>query len=123
SRSLQPSRERIRTFAEFTLTCAASWWWNRRHAMNPLDLRSVLFAKHAQHVVLVHFPIALFLTGTLFDFAARYTRRSALARAASLNTASAAATVVPVVVTGLLAWQWQLDGVRLKGSLLLHLAL
>ena len=91
--------------------------------MNPFDLRSVLFAKHAQHVVLVHFPIALFLTGTLFDFAARYTRRSALARAASLNTAAAAASVVPVVVTGLLAWQWQLDGVRLKGSLLLHLAL
>ena len=26
------------------------------------DIRAALFAKHAQHVVLIHFPIALFLT-------------------------------------------------------------
>jgi hypothetical protein len=28
---------------------------------NPFDLRTLLFAKHAQHVVLIHFPIALFI--------------------------------------------------------------
>ncbi len=38
--------------------------------MNPWDLRSALLAKHAQHVVLIHFPIALFLTGVLFDLVA-----------------------------------------------------
>ena len=27
--------------------------------MNPFDLRSILLARHAQHVVLIHFPIAL----------------------------------------------------------------
>ena len=43
--------------------------------MNPFDPKSALLAKHAQHVVLVHFPIALFLTGVAFDFAARWTRR------------------------------------------------
>ena len=36
--------------------------------MNPFDLKSVLFARHAQHVVLIHFPIALFLAGVAFDF-------------------------------------------------------
>src|SRR5947209_4088446 len=29
--------------------------------MNPFDLKTVLLAKHAQHVVLIHFPIALFI--------------------------------------------------------------
>ena len=28
-----------------------------------LDPKSVLLAKHAQHVVLIHFPIALFIVG------------------------------------------------------------
>ena len=31
--------------------------------MNPFDPKAALLAKHAQHVVLVHFPIALFMTG------------------------------------------------------------
>jgi hypothetical protein len=29
-------------------------------SVNPFDLKTVLLAKHAQHVVLIHFPIALF---------------------------------------------------------------
>jgi uncharacterized membrane protein len=28
--------------------------------VNPFDPTTILFAKHAQHVVLVHFPIGLF---------------------------------------------------------------
>lgn len=90
---------------------------------NPFDPRSILLAKHAQHVVLVHFPIALFLTGVLFEFAARWTNRNALASAAGFNIAAAAIAVVPTIISGLLAWQWQLEGQRLKGNLLLHLAL
>jgi hypothetical protein len=31
-------------------------------SVSPFDIRTVLLAKHAQHVVLVHFPIALFAT-------------------------------------------------------------
>ena len=50
--------------------------------MNPFDLKSALFAKHAQHVVLIHFPIALFIAGAAFDFAAQWTKRQALAAAA-----------------------------------------
>jgi len=37
------------------------------------------------------------------------------------NLSIAAATVLPAVVTGLLAWQFALEGKRLKGLLLLHL--
>jgi uncharacterized membrane protein len=87
------------------------------------DPQTVLLAKHAQHVVLVHFPIGLFLTGVAFDWAARWTRRRSLSEAAYYNLLVAAASTIPVVITGLLAWQFQLEGQRLKGILLLHLIL
>jgi uncharacterized membrane protein len=38
--------------------------------VNPFNFREALLAKHAQHVVLIHFPIALFMAGGAFDFAA-----------------------------------------------------
>ena len=88
-----------------------------------LDPSTVLLAKHAQHVVLVHFPIALFITGVAFDWAGRWTKRKGLAEAAYYNLLIAAVSTLPVVVTGLLAWQFQLEGQRLKGILLLHLVL
>ena len=90
-------------------------------SVNPFDLRTVLMAKHAQHVVLIHFPIALFLTGVLFDLLSRGKRTSHLAVAAYLNISVAAVTVFPVVGTGLLAWQFVLEGKKLKGLLLWHL--
>ncbi len=90
--------------------------------MHPFDLKSALLAKHAQHVVLVHFPIALFLTGVAFDLAGRWTRRTTLAAAGYFNILAAASFVVPVLASGVLAWQWQLEGQKLKGPLLLHLA-
>ena len=87
------------------------------------DPQTLLLAKHAQHVVLVHFPIGLFLTGVAFDWAARWTRRQSLSEAAYYNLLVAAVSTIPVVITGLLAWQFQLEGQRLKGILLLHLLL
>jgi uncharacterized membrane protein len=89
--------------------------------LNPFDLRTVLLAKHAQHVVLIHFPIALFVTGVAFDLTAQWTRRQGLADAAYYNLLVAAVSTLPVLATGLLAWQFQLEGQRLKGILLLHL--
>ena len=89
--------------------------------VNSFDLRTILLAKHAQHVVLIHFPIALFMTGVGFDLLSRGKRDSQLAAADYLNLSIAAATVLPAVATGLLAWQFALDGKRLKGLLLLHL--
>jgi uncharacterized membrane protein len=91
--------------------------------VNPFDLKTVLLAKHAQHVVLIHFPIALFVTAVLFDVTAQWTKRRGLADAAYYNLLVAAISTVPVLATGLLAWQFQLEGQKLKGILLLHLIL
>lgn len=91
--------------------------------MNPFDLKSALLARHAQHVVLIHFPIALFLVSVAFDFVAQWKRNAALATTAYYNLTIAAISTVPVLATGLMAWRWQLEGQRLKGTLLLHLVL
>ena len=91
--------------------------------MHPFDLKAALLAKHAQHVVLIHFPIALFIAGVAFDFLAQWTKQRLLAAAAYCNLLVAALTTVPVLITGILAWQWQLEGQRLKGILLTHLVL
>ena len=90
---------------------------------NPFDLKTALLAKHAQHVVLIHFPIALFITAVVFDIIAQWTKRRSLAHAAYYNLLVAAISTVPVLATGLLAWQFQLEGQKLKGILLLHLVL
>ncbi|MBZ5613140.1 MAG: DUF2231 domain-containing protein [Acidobacteriia bacterium] len=89
--------------------------------MSPWDPRTAIFAKHAQHVVIIHFPIALLITGVALDFLATWSRRKDLAQAAYCNFCGALVTAVPAALTGLLAWQWELDGRRLKGILLLHL--
>ena len=91
--------------------------------VNPFDFRTALLAKHAQHVVLIHFPIALFITAVGFDLTAQWTKRRGLATAAYYNLLAAAISTVPVLATGLLAWQFQLEGQKLKGILLLHLIL
>jgi uncharacterized membrane protein len=89
--------------------------------VNPWDIHDALLAKHAQHVVLIHFPIALFLAGAALDVAASWTRRRDLAAAAYCNLTLAALSALPAAATGLLAWQWELEGRRLKGILLYHL--
>ena len=91
--------------------------------MNPFDLKTVFLAKHAQHVVLIHFPIALFISAAAFDLIAQRTKRRGLADTAYYNLLAAAISTFPVLATGLLAWQFQLDGQKLKGILLLHLIL
>jgi uncharacterized membrane protein len=91
--------------------------------LHPFDIKTVLFAKHAQHVVLIHFPIALFIIGVLFDFLAQWKKQRLLAAAAYYNLLVAAIATIPVVVTGILAWQWELEGQKLKGVLLMHLVM
>src|ERR1700681_3649529 len=91
--------------------------------INPFDLKTALLAKHAQHVVLIHFPIALFITAVAFDFGAQWTKRRDFAEAAYYNLLVAAISTLPVLATGILAWQFQLEGQKLKGILLLHLVL
>ena len=87
----------------------------------PFDLKTLLFAKHAQHVVLIHFPIALFVTAVVFDAMAHWSDRRGLADAAYFNMLAATISTLPVIATGIAAWQLQLEGQKLKGALLLHL--
>jgi uncharacterized membrane protein len=89
--------------------------------LNPFDLKSALLAKHAQHVVLIHFPIALFLASFAFDLLARWRRDRNLATVAYYNLTAAALATLPAVATGLIAWQWLLEGEKLRGNLRLHL--
>jgi uncharacterized membrane protein len=90
---------------------------------NPFDIKTALLAKHAQHVMLIHFPIALFSAAVAFDFISQWTKSRTLAAAAYFNLLLAAVSTVPVVATGLAAWQWALEGQKLKGILLMHLVL
>jgi uncharacterized membrane protein len=92
-------------------------------SVNPFDPKTVLLAKHAQHVVLIHFPIALFIMGVTFDFLAQWTKRRGLADAAYYNLLVAAISTVPVAATGILAWQFALEGQKVKGILLQHMVL
>jgi uncharacterized membrane protein len=88
---------------------------------HPFDPRSIFYARHAQHVVLIHFPIALFLIGVLLDLLARVKRDSRLAIAAQMNLTASAFCIFPAYATGLLAWRFALEGQPLKGILLYHL--
>src|SRR5271165_3288319 len=90
--------------------------------VNPFDPRTIVSARHAQHVVLIHFPIALFVSGVALDLLSCGKIVSRFATAAYVNLTIAALTVVPAAATGVLAWQFVLDGRRLKGLLLLHFA-
>ena len=89
--------------------------------MSPFDWRSIVLAKHAQHVVLIHFPIALYLAAVGLDLLGQWLKRPEWAKVAYLNLTIAALFTVPTVVTGVAAWQLQLEGQRLKGVLLYHL--
>ena len=86
-------------------------------------LKAALLARHAQHVAVIHFPIALFIAGVAFDLAGAWSSRRALLHAATANLLVAAWSTLPALATGLLAWQLQLEGQKLKGVLLLHLVL
>ena len=83
--------------------------------VNPFDLKTALLAKHAQHVVMIHFPIALFITAVAFDLVGQWTKRRRLADAAYYNLLVSAISTLPVLGTGILAWQFQLEGQELKG--------
>ena len=91
--------------------------------INTFDLKTALLAKHAQHVVLIHFPIALFISAVAFDLTAQWSKLRGLTDAAYYNLLVAAISTFPVLATGIVAWQFQLEGQTLNGALLLHLVL
>ena len=79
-------------------------------SLNPFDIKTVVLAEHAPHLVLIHFPIALFTAAVVFDYVAKWTKNQALAAAAYFNLLLAAVSTVPVVGSGLVACQWALEG-------------
>jgi len=88
---------------------------------NPFDIKAALLAGHAQHPVIIHFPIALFIASAVFDILAIWRKEPVLAAVGYFNLVGAAITVPFAIATGLAAWQWQLEGATLKGNLRLHL--
>jgi uncharacterized membrane protein len=91
------------------------------HSPNPFDLKAALLAGHAQHPVIVHFPIALFIASAVFEVLAIWRKQQAFAIVAYFNLLAAALSLPFTIASGLGAWQWQLEGARLKGNLQLHL--
>jgi uncharacterized membrane protein len=90
-------------------------------AVNAFDLKAALLARHAQHPVIVHFPIALFIMSALFEALAVWRKQPMFASVAYFNLLAAAISIPFTIATGLAAWQFQLEGATLKGNLRLHL--
>jgi uncharacterized membrane protein len=91
------------------------------HAPNPFDLKAALLAGHAQHPVIIHFPIALFTASAVFDVLAIWRKQPVFGLVAYYNLIGAAITAPFAIASGLGAWQWQLEGAALKGNLRLHM--
>jgi len=91
------------------------------HSLSPFDLKAALLAGHAQHPVIIHFPIGLFIASVVFDLLAVWRKKPILAAVAYYNLLGAALTLPLAIATGLGAWQWQLEGATLKGNLRLHM--
>jgi uncharacterized membrane protein len=90
-------------------------------APNPFDVKAALLQGHAQHPVLVHFPIALFIASAVFETLAVWRKQPVFAAVADFNLFGAALSLPFTIATGLGAWRWQLEGAKLKGNLQLHL--
>jgi uncharacterized membrane protein len=90
-------------------------------SINPFDIKAALLAGHAQHPVIIHFPIGLFIASVVFDLVAIWRKQPVLATVAYYNLLGAAVTIPLAIVTGLGAWQWQLEGATVKGNLRLHM--
>jgi uncharacterized membrane protein len=90
-------------------------------AVNAFDLKAAILARHAQHPVIVHFPIALFITSVIFEILGAWRRQPIFGAVAYYNLLGAALSLPFTIATGFAAWQMQLEGARLKGNLQLHL--
>lgn len=79
-------------------------------SVNHFDIKTVVLAKHAPHLVLIHFSVALFIAAMVFADVAKWTKNQALVAAAYFNLPLAAISTAPAVGSGLVAWQWALEG-------------
>src|SRR6059058_1895687 len=91
------------------------------HSPNPFDLKSALLAGHAQHPVIIHFPIALFIASAVFELLAVWRKQPVFASVAYYNLLGAALTLPLAIAPPPPARPWQLAAATLKGNLLLHM--
>ncbi len=91
--------------------------------LSPFDVKTALLARSAQHPVIVHFPIALFMVSLLLDFIGTWRKNETLRTTAHINLILAAFGALLAVISGLIAWQLLYHGAELKGNLRLHLIL
>jgi len=89
------------------------------------SLQAIFYPSHAQHPIIVHFPIALFIFSLLLDFLALRSRSRAFTAAAYYNLIGAAIGAIASVISGLLAWRFRFDMEPLSSdpNLLYHLIL
>ena len=95
--------------------------------LNPFDPKKALLAKHAQHPVMVHFPIALFLFSFFLDLLGRLRNSADLQKVALVNLLGATVMSGISLLTGLIAWQLKFGGLSTPISdnrwLYIHLGL
>jgi predicted membrane protein DUF2231 len=70
-------------------------------APNPFDLKDSLLAAHAQHPVIVHFPIALFIASAVFEALAAWRKQPLFATVAYYNLVGAAVSIPFTIATGI----------------------
>ncbi len=70
-------------------------------SVNPFDVKAALLAGHAQHPVIIHFPIALFIASVVFEVLAAWRKQPVLATVAYYNLLGAALTIPFAIATGL----------------------
>lgn len=92
---------------------------------NPFSLKSILFPSHAQHPIIVHFPIALFVFSMILDALGLWKRKPEFIAAGYFNLVASAVTGILAVATGFLAWRIQRGGESLLEDkiLMFHLIL
>lgn len=97
-------------------------------AANPYNPKDLLFPRHGQHPIIIHFPIALFIISLFFDFLGLRRRDNILAATGYLNLIVAAITAPLAMLTGFIAWQFAYGGISLTAlnsnpTLMQHLVL
>jgi uncharacterized membrane protein len=85
------------------------------------SLKVLLFAKHSQHIVLIHFPIALFITALFFEIFALWRKDITMRKVAGYNLRAAAISSIAAFISGSIAWGRIYDGGFPRGLGLYHM--
>lgn len=89
--------------------------------MKIFNWKTILLAKHAQHIVLIHFPIALFFISIVFDILASMRKDKTFRIVARYNLFAAFFSSLLAIGSGVAAWQLLYDGGTPKGLILYHM--